>query len=110
VIDMADNSIKKFMKAQESLRRQVEPLQATMKALQQDSGLRRLIEEANRHHEMMRAAFGPLEELRRAGILQEISALTTLSQETRNLMAHVQKSFRLPQRMTGAWLNARLEA
>jgi multidrug resistance efflux pump len=64
---MTNNSIKKLLETQESLRRQPEPLQATVKAFNPDTGLRKLIEEANRYRELMRAALGPLEELRRSG-------------------------------------------
>ena len=55
------------------MRRQLEPILATMKTLEANSGLLRMIKEANRNQELMRAALGPLEDLRRAGIFDQMA-------------------------------------
>ena len=72
---MSNNSVKKLLETQDALRRQLEPFSAAMKALEADSGIQRLIKEANRHQEFMRAAFGPFEELRQSGALDAASKL-----------------------------------
>ena len=61
---MADDSFKRLVELQKRLRRQLEPLSASIKALQADSGVQRLIEDAQRHQALIRAALGPFEELR----------------------------------------------
>lgn len=94
---MTNYSTKKFLETQESLGRQLKHVQTTIKALETNSSLRKLIEEANRDRELMRTVLGPLEELRRTGLLAEASQLTAASRQARDLMAQVQSSFRLPE-------------
>ena len=61
---MAEDSFKRLVELQKRLRRQLEPFSASVKALQADSGVQRLIEDAQRHQALIRAALGPFEELR----------------------------------------------
>lgn len=94
---MSDNSIKKLLKSQDRLRRQLEPFSAQLKALQADSGIQRLIKDANRHQELMRAALGPFEELHRSGALYTASKLGGEFQQMQTALAEAQKHFRLPE-------------
>lgn len=95
---MTGEAINKTMKMKELLRRQLEPIQASVMALETNTGLRTLIEEADRHHELMRAALGPLEELRRVGLLCNMGTeLTAGARQARELIAQVQSNFRLPE-------------
>ena len=93
---MTNESIKNVLETQEKLRRQLEPISATVKALDANSGFQRMIKKANRNKELMRAALGPLEDLRQAGIFDQAAELTAVSQQTRDALAQVQNSFRLP--------------
>lgn len=94
---MPNNSIKKILETQENLRRQLEPLSATMKALEANSGFQRLIKEINRDQELVRVALGPLEELRRAGVFDQASGSTAVSRQARDMLVQVQNNFRLPE-------------
>lgn len=93
---MTNNSIKTLLEAQETLRRQLEPLSATMKALGGNSALR-LARGLNRQQELVRAALGPVEELRRAGLLNAASQLGAEYRRILDMVAETEKHFRLPE-------------
>jgi biotin-(acetyl-CoA carboxylase) ligase len=90
-------NIKKLLETQETFRRQIEPLSTSMKAIEENSGIRRLIAEANRNQEMMRAALGPIEKLQRSGLLNSASQLGSEFQQMNKKIAEIEKRFRLPE-------------
>lgn len=93
---MTNNAVRSFLETQDLLRRQLAPFEETMKAFTKDTTFQQLLKEADRHRELMRAALGPLDELRRTGLLREAAELSALSKQARDLMAEVEKTFRLP--------------
>ena len=93
---MTNDEIRKLLETQEALRRQTEPLSAALKAMGGNAGLQRLIKEAGRNQELMRAALGPLEELRRAGVLNPASQLADEFRQMQDMLAETEKRFRLP--------------
>ena len=62
---MVNDPLKKALEAHNALQRLQEPAQKALKLLEQDSAVRRLIEDTQRHEELMRAVLGPMEDLRR---------------------------------------------
>ena len=94
---MTNESIKKFLETQEIMRRQLEPILATMKTLGADSGLLRMIKETNRNQELMQSSLGSLEDLHRAGILDQAAGLAAISRQACDAFAQVQNNFRLPE-------------
>lgn len=94
---MTNDNIKKLLETQETIRRLFEPLSASMKAIEANSSIQQLIEEANRNRELMRAALGPLEELRRSGLLSPASQLGGEFQRMHEMIAEAKKRFRLPE-------------
>ena len=78
---MADEILKKFLVMQEAssrrftdiletVRRQTEPLASALQAISKNSAMNPLITEINRKQEIIRAALGPMEELRRFGCFE----------------------------------------
>ena len=92
---MTNDSIKKVLEMQDSLR-QFEPVFAKVQALEENAGLRRLAEDLSRHQEALRAAYGPVEDLRRAGLLNLTSQLGSEFERVRQMAAEIQARFRLP--------------
>ena len=85
-----DESMRTTLALQETIRRHTE----TFKAFHQISDLRNIAKFANQREEMMRAALGPFEELRRAGAF-DMPALREI-EEMRRHIAEYQSHFRLP--------------
>src|SRR6185369_175215 len=54
----------------EAFRRQTEPFASALRAINKSSEMRQLITEMDRKHEIIRAALGPMEELRRSGFFE----------------------------------------
>ena len=94
---MAEDSFKRLVELQKRLRRQLEPLSASIKALQADSGVQRLIEDAQRHQALIRAALGPFEELRRSGVLGFAGRLDAEYRQVQEMIAAQEKRFHLPE-------------
>lgn len=94
---MMSDSIKKIVESQERLRRQLEPFSTQLKALQVESGVQRLIEDAQRQQDLIRAAAGPIEELRQSGALDSVARLGTEFQQMQDMVAQAQSHFRLPE-------------
>lgn len=104
---MLDETLKKLLAAQEAAHRvtnlldtvrcQTEPLSMALEMIERYSTARWLAEDMNRHQEIIRAALGPIADLRRATIFGSESSL-------RQEMAHIQQEitaydahFRLPE-------------
>lgn len=82
---MIDEVVKKAITKQEStlhpvssitcFQKERDKLAATFKAFKENSTVKRIAEDFARHEQMMRAALGPVEELRRAGAFDFISQI-----------------------------------
>jgi len=106
---MSDDNLRTAILAIAALRRQLAPLSAQIAALQSSPGVQRLIANADHARMQMRAALGPVEDLRR--ILQRNPGLLQTASELRGfrkLAADLEKQFLLPkqsdiQKLLGAW-------
>ncbi|MGB3832495.1 MAG: Swt1 family HEPN domain-containing protein [Mesorhizobium sp.] len=94
---MTDDSFRKILEAQESLRRQMEPFHTAMRALHENGAVRQLKEMTERHRELMRVAAGPLENLKAAGLFGPDSELTGAAKRISELVSGFESSFRLPE-------------
>lgn len=104
---MAQDLTSKMLVTQEALRQRddfmksvgssIEPASAALKALGSNPGLRRLILDLDRHRDVMRAALGPLEELRRNGMFDRLSGLAGEVAHTQQALADYHAQFQLPQ-------------
>lgn len=82
---------------QKELRRQLGPLSASFKALTENSALRQITEQLRRRQETMRAALGPMEDLRRLGLLDPQTRLPDEFRQMREAMSAAQSIFRMPE-------------
>jgi hypothetical protein len=80
----------------ETIRRQAEPLSTALSAIEQNSSMHRLVQEMNRHQEIIRATLGPIEELRRAGVFEFESPSRLEVEQRLQVMADYKTHFRLP--------------
>lgn len=94
---MTSSSIKRLLDEQATIHRQLSPLSAVMEAMDESSGIQRLIEDANRNHNLMRAAFGPMEDLKRAALLSPASYIADEVQRMSAIVAETERRFRLPE-------------
>jgi hypothetical protein len=71
---------------------QISPFRNALKSLSENSGMTRHLQDAQRQQDMMRSALGPIEDLRRMGLLEspELAA-------ARDAYLEFQKRFRLPE-------------
>lgn len=95
-----------FIEFQEALRRQVEPLQSVGKALQQNELMQNLSATSERHQEMMRLAYGPLEGLRQSGLVDTDAGVTGAARRLSEFMAEMESRFRLPEMVEASRLLA----
>ena len=96
-MDMPDDTLSRALRASETLRRQLEPLSVQIEALQSNTGIHRLIEDADRTRTLMRAALGPVEDLRRSLQLNtELLGAATELRGFRRLGVQLEKQFLLP--------------
>ena len=97
---MRDDTLTRALKTYETLRRQLEPLSAQIEVLQSNAGIHRLLEDADRTRTLMRAALGPVADLRRSFELNtellDLDAATEL-REFRRLGVELEKRFLLPE-------------
>ena len=97
-MDMPDDTLSRALRAYETLRRQLEPLSVQIEALQSNAGIHRLIEDADRTRTLMRAALGPVEDLRRSLQLNtELMGAATELRGFRRLGVQLEKQFLLPE-------------
>lgn len=73
------------------------PAMQAMKALQENSAVSRLLADMQRHEALIRAAQGPLEELRRAGVFEQASALNEQLRPVQEMMDAFNARFTLPE-------------
>ena len=93
---MTDDILKNALRAQDALRRQLDPLSARIGALQADSAIQRLIADADHTRDLMRTILGPAEELRRSLLLDKIPSLASDLEGIRSLGIELENQFRLP--------------
>ena len=91
---MKADRLRKTLERHEALRRQLEPLSARIGALQPDFRVRAFIDDANRARNLMRAALGPFEDLRRSLQLDTVSNIATELESMRSLGIEMDKQFR----------------
>ena len=94
---MTSNTIKRFLDEQEAIHRQLTPLSTVMEAMDDSSGILQLIEDANRNDNLMRAVFGPMEDLKQAAFLHPASYAADEAQRISALIAETEKRFSLPE-------------
>ena len=96
---MRDDTLTQALKTCETLRRQLKPLSAQIEALQSDAGIHRLLEgDAGRTRTLMRAALGPVADLRRSPQLNtELRDAATELRRFRRLGMELEKQFLLPE-------------
>lgn len=118
---MTKKSIKAVLEAQNALTKHTTALDALSKAarspladalrtIEENSAVRRLLEDVERHQALIRAAEGPLAELRRAGVFDPASPLRQELERTQRVMAEFEARFRLPEVIEGARLIAEFKA
>ena len=92
---MKSDSVRKAFERHEALQRQLKPLSVQIEALQSDFHVRTLIDDANHVRNVMRAAHGPFEDLRRSLPLDTGSKIATELERVRSLGIELEKQFRL---------------
>jgi len=94
---MTNDATRKMIESQDEIRRQLEPLQSVVKSLQQNELMQNLFAIAERHQDMVRLAYGPLEGLRQAGLLEPHAGATSAARRLSEIMAEMESRFRLPE-------------
>jgi len=84
------SSITRFQKESDKLA-------ATFKAFEENSAIKRIAEDFARHEQMMRAALGPVEELRRAGAFDFTSQIADQLKPMQSVLTEIEERFRLPE-------------
>ena len=92
---MRNDDIRRIFSSLETFRSQLEPFSRAMKDIAQSQILNEVTQGLNRHQELVRAAFGPFEELRRAGYLD--LQLDGEILQLGNIMEVMVGRFRLPE-------------
>jgi Swt1-like HEPN len=97
-----DDAFRKLLAEQDMMRRhtdmlrgihdQISPSLNALKSLSENSGMTRMIEDAKRQQDMMRSVLGPIEDLRRMGLLDSPGLVAA-----RDAYLEFQKRFRLPE-------------
>jgi len=73
------------------------PLADALRAIEENSGIRQMLESIKHHEAAMRAALGPFEELRRAGVFDVDSPWRRDMELVRQAMTGFEARFRLPE-------------
>jgi hypothetical protein len=94
---IAQETSRRLTDALEAFRRQTELLASALRAINKSSEMRQLITEMDRKQEIIRAALGPMEELRRCGFFEFESPLRQQLEQMRQTMADYEARFRLPE-------------
>ena len=94
---MNNDIANKILRGQDALRRQLEPFTTALRDFEANSKLRQIAEDIARQQTAMRAAFGPIEELRRASLLDPALRISSEVQRLQEVMAETQARFRLPE-------------
>jgi hypothetical protein len=91
-----NDTIKTVLEMQDALC-QFEALFANVKALEENEGVLRLAEDLKRRQAAIHAAYGPVEDWRRAGLLDLTSHLRSEFQGLQQIATKMQAQFRLPE-------------
>ena len=104
--EMTNESLKKLLATQDAGRRlasQMEPLHSNLMAmstiaesLSGNSAISRLMKDMQRHEKLMRAAVGPLADLKASGAFERIAGHAQAFDHTRQLLTDFEARFRLP--------------
>lgn len=86
----AANSIMRFQK-------EAEKFAATFKTFETNSAMKCIAHDFERHEQMVRAALGPIEDLRRLGALTHVSKVSVQVKPMQSVLADIEKRFRLPE-------------
>jgi Swt1-like HEPN len=81
----------------EAFRRQTEPIASALQAINNRTAMRQLITDMDRKQEIIRAALGPMEELRRRGFFEFESPLRQQLEQMRQVTGDYEARFRLPE-------------
>jgi hypothetical protein len=95
-LSKAMEAIRRQDKLMKTVRSSLEPTSLAIKALQIDPGVQGLMQNLRRHGMLARAAFGPLEELRRSGILDQLSGLSDSAKLATQALSNYRLHFELP--------------
>lgn len=93
-----------YRKLIEEMQRQMEPLTALQNSLGGQSGVARLVEDMTRKHDLLRTAYGPMEELRQSGALATLTQQGGAIQQVYKQMEAAHKRFALPEVTTATKL------
>ncbi|MGB5467996.1 MAG: hypothetical protein WBM84_18160, partial [Sedimenticolaceae bacterium] len=93
---MDDKFKNSFETLAERVRRQVEPISATLKSLQDNSALAQIQKIVAQEEERMRALTGPLEDLRKYAALDIASPLSREIEGLQRLADTFEQRFKLP--------------
>ncbi len=103
---MTNESLKKFMATQDAAKRlasQMEPLHSKLTALSSaaetlagNSAIHRLVNDMERHNKLVRAALGPLADLKASGTLDRLTSSTGAFDHTKQMLVDFEARFRLP--------------
>ena len=106
---MIDNGQKKLSKKQKAMWHQFELLSRSMKVPQIDSGIQQYLTQMDRDRKLMRAIFGPMEELRHSGIF-DATNIGPKFESIKDIVARTNTQFRLPDAAEAMKLFRSLEA
>ena len=87
---------KKLIGTLDAVHTALEPLSVLSRAIDSDPGMRALLSATNRFHETFRLMLGPIEDLRRSGLLDTGGQLSSELAGIGRLAAAFQKRYRLP--------------
>lgn len=97
VLDVQKNlDSQPYAKTMEAVARSVRPLADAMRGIEENSGIRQMLESIKHHEAAMRAALGPFEELRRAGFFDVDSPWRRDMELVRQAITGFEARFYLP--------------
>ena len=101
-------SISRITEVEKSLRRQIEPFSTAIKAIEGHSATKQFARDLNRHQELIRVAFGPIEKMRRA-CLNSTSQLGGEFERMKYAIRAAEEQFLLPGIVEATKLQRELE-
>ncbi|MYC39889.1 MAG: hypothetical protein F4X55_02595 [Candidatus Dadabacteria bacterium] len=81
----------------DALRHRLEELSTPAKILEENSGIRQIVEQANRNQELIRTVFSPIQELRQSGFFNATVLPDFETQRILNTVATIERRFCLPE-------------
>lgn len=91
------NALETLLQTQEAIRRQADPLLSAMRAIEVNSGWKQIVDEANRSRDAMRAALGPFEDFRKAGLFNVDTGLGKEFLRLQKTITMAEQRFHLPE-------------